>query len=158
MHPTIGDITLIDDYAHHPTEIRATLAAARERYPEQRLWAVWQPHTYSRTRLLHTDFAKAFEAVDRVLVTEVYPAREATPADGYSASQVASEIAHPGAKFVPELSEAADYLLAELQPEDVVLVLSAGDGDWITRRLWESLQNRYPANSKPGTSPVSHRF
>ncbi len=89
-------VTLIDDYAHHPTEIRATLAAARLRYPGRRLWAVWQPHTYSRTRALFDQFAAAFAAADCVLVTEVYAAREPLPADGFSARQVVEAIAVAG--------------------------------------------------------------
>ena len=72
-------IVVIDDYAHHPTKIRATLAAARLRYPGRRIWAVWQPHTYSRTRLLLAEFAAAFEQADEVVVTDIYPAREACP-------------------------------------------------------------------------------
>ena len=74
----INGIVLIDDYAHHPTEIRATLSAARMRYPKSRLWVVWQPHTYSRTRLLFQDFVAAFEQADHVLVTDIYAAREMT--------------------------------------------------------------------------------
>ena len=70
-------ILVIDDYAHHPTEIRATLAAARARYPGRRIIAVWQPHTYSRTRALFEDFVNAFGDADETIVTEVYAAREA---------------------------------------------------------------------------------
>lgn len=134
-------VTLIDDYAHHPTEIRATLAAARLRYPGRRLWAVWQPHTYSRTRTLFDQFAAAFAAADCVLVTEVYAAREPLPADGFSARQVAEVIAvreeNAGKTvlFAPGLKQAVDQLASQLQPGDVVLVLSAGDADQINARL-----------------------
>ena len=69
-------ITVVDDYAHHPSEIRATLAAARARYPDHRIVAVWQPHTYSRTRALFTEFAAAFDDADEAIVTEIYAARE----------------------------------------------------------------------------------
>lgn len=158
VHPAVREITLIDDYAHHPTEIRSTLAAARARYPDQRIWAIWQPHTYSRTRLLHTDFAKAFEAADKLLVTEIYPAREPKPADGFSAARIVEEITQPGAVFVPELTQAVDYILAELRPGDVVIILSAGDADWITRRLLETLSSNATAPSNHGTSQVSQRF
>ncbi|NJN54573.1 MAG: UDP-N-acetylmuramate--L-alanine ligase, partial [Anaerolineae bacterium] len=61
----IGDVTVIDDYAHHPTEIEVTLQAARQRYPGRRLWAVWQPHTFSRTKLLQSRFATCFAGADR---------------------------------------------------------------------------------------------
>jgi UDP-N-acetylmuramate--alanine ligase len=64
-------VIVIDDYAHHPTEIRATLAAAKARYPDKKIWAVWQPHTYSRTQTLFFEFSRAFGDADHVLVTEV---------------------------------------------------------------------------------------
>ncbi|HSB67073.1 MAG TPA: UDP-N-acetylmuramate--L-alanine ligase, partial [Anaerolineales bacterium] len=75
----VNGITVIDDYAHHPTEIRATLSAARLRYPKSKLWVVWQPHTYSRTRLLFNDFITAFDQADHVVVTDIYAAREKEP-------------------------------------------------------------------------------
>jgi UDP-N-acetylmuramate--alanine ligase len=140
-------ITLIDDYAHHPTEIRATLAAARMRYPHHRLWAVWQPHTYSRTRTLFDSFSAAFDYADGVLVTEVFAARETAPADGFSAHRVADAIAsrHQNAGkiilFAASLEDAVDQLALQLRPGDVTVVLSAGDADWITVEL----SHRLPA-------------
>jgi UDP-N-acetylmuramate--alanine ligase len=138
-------VTLIDDYAHHPTEIRATLAGARLRYRGRRVWAVWQPHTYSRTRLLLGQFAASFGDADRVLVTEVYAAREPAPADGFSASQVAAAIAQTRPDeadkvlFAETLEKAVEQLSQELQPGDVVLVLSAGDADRINVELGRRL-------------------
>jgi len=124
-------VTLIDDYAHHPTEIRATLAAARSRYPDRELWAVWQPHTYSRTQTLFDEFAAAFEEAHHVLVTEVYRARE--PFDpNFSSVQVVDAMGHPDAHFVPDLDAAVSYLLTHLKSGDVMLVLSAGDADRIS--------------------------
>ena len=72
----VNGIVLINDYAHHPTEIKATLDAAHDRFPNARIWAVWQPHTYSRTRLLYNEFTQAFTKADKVIVMDVYPARE----------------------------------------------------------------------------------
>lgn len=72
----VDGIAMIDDYAHHPAKIRATLQAARERYPERDIWAVWQPHTYSRTQALMDDFLVAFKDADHVLITDIYAARE----------------------------------------------------------------------------------
>ncbi|HSG44300.1 MAG TPA: UDP-N-acetylmuramate--L-alanine ligase [Anaerolineales bacterium] len=72
----VNGISVFDDYAHHPTEIKATLAGARARYPERRIWAVWQPHTYSRTQTLFLEFSRAFKDADEVIVTEVYASRE----------------------------------------------------------------------------------
>jgi UDP-N-acetylmuramate--alanine ligase len=133
-------VVLVDDYAHHPTEIRATLSAARNRYPGRRIWAVWQPHTYSRTRTLLPDFLTAFEEADHVLVLPIYAAREAAPQDGFSANRIATAIKNPEAVFIPGLGTARDYLQANLQTDDVVLVLSAGDADMLTGQLLEVLQ------------------
>jgi UDP-N-acetylmuramate--alanine ligase len=125
-----GGIAVIDDYAHHPTEIRATLAAARSRYPGRRIWAVWQPHTFSRTRALLPEFLAAFGDADRVLVTEIYAAREA--AEGFSAARITAQMHHPSARSTPTLAACAELLLRELQRGDVLLVLSAGDADQIS--------------------------
>jgi UDP-N-acetylmuramate--alanine ligase len=135
-----GGVTVIDDYAHHPAHIQATLAAARTRYPGQRLWAVWQPHTYSRTRVLLNDYAVAFKDADRVLVTEVYAAREPLPDDGFSARQAVQAIKHTAVEFVPSLPQATTRLLASLQSGDVVLVLSAGDADQISTQILVALE------------------
>lgn len=141
-------VTIINDYAHHPTEIQATLAAARARFPQQRIWAVWQPHTYSRTRTLQADFARSFSQADRVIVTEVYPAREKAQDFGnFSAAQVASQITHPDAQFIPTVQDAGRYLLENLQPGDVVLVLSAGDADQISARVLAGLRERKGQNA-----------
>jgi UDP-N-acetylmuramate--alanine ligase len=126
----VDGVTVVDDYAHHPTEIRATLSAARSRYPSSRIWAVWQPHTYSRTRTLFEDFIHAFGDADRVLVTEVYAAREA-PQD-FSSRQLVEAMPHPSAQFIPGLQEVSHYLLSNLRPGDVLLVLSAGDADQVS--------------------------
>ena len=143
-------IAIVDDYAHHPSEIRATLAAARGRYPGRRIWAVWLPHTYSRTQTLLEDYQGAFMDADRVLVTEIYAARE-QPTPGFSGEQVAASLAKnrtngsPSIYFEPKLESAADLLLAALEPGDVVLVLSAGDADWISSHLLEKLDLSIPS-------------
>ena len=134
-----GGVTVIDDYAHHPTEIRATLAAARARYPGRQIWAVWQPHTYSRTRVLFKDFAASFLDADHVIVTEVYPAREAAPDDGFSAQQVVAAMCYPDVHFTPDLLAAVVLLLTYLQPGDVLVVLSAGDADQISTQVIQGL-------------------
>ena len=141
-------VTIIDDYAHHPTEIRATLAAAKARYPKQVIWAVWQPHTFSRTRTLLNDFLAAFRDADHVLVTEIYAAREAQPPDGFSARQIVQALSsgdgpeRVDAHYAADLQAALKLLLNRLQPGDVALVLSAGDAIWISERLMETLPSR----------------
>lgn len=144
----IEGIAVLDDYAHHPTEIRATLAAARMKYPNRRIWAVWQPHTYSRSRALLPEFRTAFEDADQVVVTEIYAARENPPSDGFSGQNLAVEIAEnfqTEAKkviFQPLLSDVVELLFGEVKSGDVVLVLSAGDADQISAGLIERLSNR----------------
>ncbi len=149
----INGITVVDDYAHHPTEIRATLAAARLRFPGRSLWAVWQPHTYSRTRTLQSEFIDALQSADRVIITEVFAARETAPADGYSSRQIAEALARlprfktGGVYFEPALSGASALLMSHLGPGDVVLVLSAGDADQISTQLLKSLSAVPPADA-----------
>jgi UDP-N-acetylmuramate--alanine ligase len=141
-----GGVTVIDDYAHHPTEIRATLEAARARYPGQTLWAVWQPHTYSRTRLLYDEFVAAFHGVDHLLVTDVYAAREQPPMNGFSSRQIVEAISLVGdvggAHYTPALKQARDYLARQAQSGDVVLVLSAGDATQVSEGLLQDLRAR----------------
>jgi UDP-N-acetylmuramate--alanine ligase len=136
----IHGITLVDDYAHHPTEIAATLSAARSRYPSQRIWAVWQPHTYSRTRLLADHFAESFRQADEVIVTEIYASREKKEA--YSSAQVAGMIKGASAVYKSTLESTTDHLLGHLKSGDVVVVLSAGDADQINQQLLKKLAER----------------
>jgi UDP-N-acetylmuramate--alanine ligase len=134
-----ADIVVIDDYAHHPSEIHATLAAARERFPKRRLWAVWQPHTYSRTVNLFNEFVTSLQVADGILVTEVYPAREPIRED-FSASQVVEAMTHSNAHFVSDISQASNFLLSHLAPGDVLVVMSAGDGNKISSDVFTELK------------------
>jgi UDP-N-acetylmuramate--alanine ligase len=133
----VNGIVIVDDYAHHPSEIIATLAAARARYPSRRIWAVWQPHTYSRTQTLSNEFAAAFIDADKVIVTEVYPARE--PQQAYSSRQVVDAMTRQ-AHFIPSLPEVSDFLSKNLLPGDALLVLSAGDADRISTEMLTRLK------------------
>jgi UDP-N-acetylmuramate--alanine ligase len=136
----IKGISIFDDYAHHPTEIKATLAGARARYPKQRIWAVWQPHTYSRTQTLFLEFARSFKDADEVIVTEVYAARE--PVQDFTSAEIVSAMPHLSARYRKTLPEATGYLLEHLQPGDVLLVLSAGDADQISTDVVKGLKER----------------
>ena len=133
-----NEITIIDDYAHHPTEIRATVAAARDRYNQRHIWAVWQPHTYSRTQSLFNEFTRSFNDADHVIVTEIYAAREEK--QDYSSVQIVKSMNHPNVRFIPTLNDVVDYLVAHLQPGDVLLVLSAGDADQVSTQVLTRLQ------------------
>jgi UDP-N-acetylmuramate--alanine ligase len=136
----VDGISIIDDYAHHPTEIKATLAGARARYPERRIWAVWQPHTYSRTQTLFLEFARAFKDANEVIVTEVYAARE--PKQDFTSAEIVSTMPHLSARYIKSLPEVTKYLYKNLQAGDVVLVLSAGDADQISTDLLKLLNER----------------
>lgn len=139
-----NNIVVVDDYAHHPTAVRATLAAARARYPERRIWVVWQPHTYTRTVSLLNEFTAALLLADRIVITEVYAARE--KGQGFSAAAIVEGMAHPSAYFAPTLKDASEYLLEELQHGDVLLVLSAGDADQISAAVFAELKIREESN------------
>ena len=136
----LNEIIIIDDYAHHPTEIKATLAGARARYPERRIWAVWQPHTYSRTQTLFLEFARAFKDANEVIVTEVYAARE--PKQDFTSAEIVSTMPHLSARYIKTLPEVTKYLFEHLQSGDVLLVLSAGDADQISTDLLKLFNER----------------
>ena len=140
LRGVVNDIHVFDDYAHHPTEIRATLAGARARFPEARIWAVWQPHTYSRTRTLFLDFARAFHDADEVIVTEVYAARE--PKEEFTSAEIVSAMPHRSARYIKALHKVTDHLLKHLQPGDVVIVLSAGDADQVCADVLKGLHRK----------------
>jgi UDP-N-acetylmuramate--alanine ligase len=138
---TAGGVIVIDDYAHHPTEVRVNLAAARIRYPDRRIVAYLQPHTYSRTRALLDDWATAFGAADIVRIGEIYAARE-TDTLGIDSAALAVHIAHPDTRSVGDLDAAVAALLDLLQPGDVLLTFGAGDGYKVGERILAELQNR----------------
>jgi UDP-N-acetylmuramate--alanine ligase len=133
----VNGIVIVDDYAHHPAEIIATLAAARARYPTRRIWAVWQPHTYSRTQALLDGFASAFVDADEVIITEIYPARESQQT--FSSRQVVDAMTRE-VHFIPTLSEVSDFLSRNLHSGDALLVLSAGDADRISTEMLTRLK------------------
>ncbi|MEM7480437.1 MAG: UDP-N-acetylmuramate--L-alanine ligase [Acidobacteriota bacterium] len=120
---------VIDDYAHHPTEVRATLQAAHQSYPEGRVHAVFQPHLYSRTRDHAEDFGRALLAADRAYVTDIYGSRE-EPIAGVSAEQIIEAAVASGHRHVshcPRWQDAPPLVAEDVSPGDVVLTLGAGD-------------------------------
>ncbi len=121
----VHGITVVDDYAHHPTEIRATLASARQRFPGRPLWAMFQPHTYSRTRALMANFASSFGDADHVVVSDIYSAREASDA-ALSSADLIGAMQHVDAQYVGGLEAAAHTLAQRMRPGDVLLTLGAG--------------------------------
>lgn len=123
-------VTVIDDYAHHPTEIRATLAAARHAFPDSRIVAAFQPHLYTRTRDFAREFGEALATADRIFLAEIYPARE-QPIPGVTSDMVKDAIARAGAAnkiaWSGERSALAGALERDAIEGDIVLTLGAGD-------------------------------
>lgn len=126
----LNGIAVVDDYAHNPMSIRAVLEAARQRYPDRAIWAVWQPHTYSRTQALFEDFITAFDQADHVLVTEIYAARE-TPVPGVSGAAMAAAIRHPSVRHTATFAEAVHILMNGVRAPATVIIMSAGDAPQI---------------------------
>lgn len=133
-----GGVTVIDDYAHHPSQIKAVLAAARQRYPGRRIIAAWEPHTYSRIQALEADFLTAFADADHVVVLPIYAAREA-PDPAWTAQVLAQRISHPSVAATSDLEHATATLAGEAQPGDVVLLMGAGDEYVVGQQLLETL-------------------
>src|ERR1051326_6301960 len=124
---------IVDDYAHHPTEIRATLDAARRGYPARRLIALFQPHLYSRTRDFADDFARAFKTADVAIVAPIYAARE-KPIEGVSARMIAD--AESGIELLDRSnSEIYNEMRRRLEPNDIFITMGAGDVHEIAEML-----------------------
>lgn len=126
---TVGEqdgILIIDDYAHHPTEIRATLSAARSGWPGRRIICIFQPHRYTRTLLLKNKFADAFADADKVIITDIYAASE-NPISGVSGKTVADLLDHKKTTFIPKKEQISEQLIKELKEGDMILTLGAGD-------------------------------
>ena len=134
-------VTVIDDYAHHPREIEATIAALRDRYPGRRTLVLFQPHTYSRSAYLLEGFRTAFAGIDALLMTDTYAAREA-PEAGIDAAALAAEIAQPAAEYVGDLDRAAEAAAARLRPGDVFVAMGAGSVERAGPDVLERLRAR----------------
>lgn len=139
---TARGVTVVDDYGHNPAKIRAALAAARARFSKHELWAVWQPHTFSRTQALRDQYAEAFTDADHVLVTNIYAAREA-PLPGVTGETTAAALHHPDARFTPSYEAAVETLADETENPAAVVLLSAGDAN----RIGLALLARLNANT-----------
>lgn len=123
----VNGFTIIDDYAHHPTEIAATLKAAAN-YPHKELWVVFQSHTYTRTRAFLPEFAQALHTADHVVLADIYAARE-TDTLGISAQTLQTRIQELGCDchYFPSFGEIEDFLLEKCQKGDLVITMGAGD-------------------------------
>jgi UDP-N-acetylmuramate--alanine ligase len=137
----VDGIVVIDDYAHHPTQIRTTLRAARERYPWRTIWAVFQPHTYSRTKALWSQFAASFGDADQMVVTDIYSARE-TDDLGVNSQELLTIMNHPGAHYVSALSDVVTMLSQQLRGGDLLITLGAGDIYQVGEKVLARLKRR----------------
>ena len=124
---TVGGVTIIDDYAHHPTEIEATLKAAAN-YPHRKVWCVFQPHTYTRTKALLPEFAQALTLADHVVLADIYAARE-TDTLGISSEDLADRIRELGTpcEYFPTFDEIENFLLKNCTQGDLLITMGAGD-------------------------------
>ena len=141
-----GGLTWIDDYAHHPTAVKALIDAARDRYPDRRIWCLFQPHQISRTRELFEGFVASLSRADGVLVLPVFGAREAHGTEQkYLARQLVEGISHSGtpALFVSDLDHPWTTLETHTRPGDIVLTVGAGDIDRIYHELTGRLQTHH---------------
>ena len=139
----VNDILVVDDYGHHPTEIKSTLRAARDTY-DRRVVAIFQPHRYSRVSLLAKDFARCFYQADVLIVTEVYSALE-DPIEGVSGEMLAKSIRDYGHKnviYIPDKEKIADSVCSLIQPGDLVITLGAGDIWMVGKEILEKLQRQ----------------
>jgi len=138
----VDDILVIDDYAHHPTEVMATLRSARRVANGGRLVGVFQPHRYSRTKHFHSRFSDAFTAADMVILTDVYSANE--PAiEGVDGTTILRSVLASGqenVEYFPDLKEIPDFLSQSLRPGDVVVVMGAGNISTVAEELVQKLR------------------
>ena len=139
---TVAGVTIVDDYAHHPTEIQASLEAISRKYRPRRLWTVFQPHQHSRTRFLLHEFAASFRHADVVLLPDIYFVRESEQQrKEINAEMLARLIDANGQKayYLKDFDGIIDTLCRELQPNDLVVTMGAGDiwklADELIRRL-----------------------
>ena len=123
----VNGVTVIDDYAHHPTEINATLTAAKE-YPHKEIWCIFQPQTYTRTKALFTEFVDALTHADHVILADIYAARE-TDTLGMSSEMIAEELKKKGcdAYYYPSFQEIENFCLDKCQKGDVLITMGAGN-------------------------------
>lgn len=123
----IGDVTILDDYAHHPTEIKATLHTAKN-YPHNQIWCVFQPHTYTRTKAMLKEFAKSLSLSDKVILTDIYPARE-TDTLGISSLDLLEELKKLGVEcyHFSSFDEIENFVLQQCVHNDLLITMGAGD-------------------------------
>jgi UDP-N-acetylmuramate--alanine ligase len=140
---TVHGIRVIDDYGHHPTEIRVTLDAARRYAGDGRLLVIFQPHRYSRTQAFMSEFASALSLADDVTLLEVYAASE-KPIPGVSSEAISQSMTN--GKYVPNFVDATDSMIEMAKPGDVIMTLGAGDVSSLGPIIVDGLTKRFASN------------
>jgi len=136
-----NNIIVIDDFAHHPTEVRTTLAGLRQSY-DGRIVVVFQPHLYSRTQQFHKDFGAAFFDSDRLVITDIFPSRE-QPIEGVTGKLIADaaiQAGHKNVEYIADKTEIPGFLIENTSPDDIVIFVGAGDIYRLSRRFLEELR------------------
>ncbi len=138
-------ILIIDDYGHHPTEIKATLSSLKSVFPERKLIVVFQPHQYSRTRFFLKDFATSFTSADKVVVPDIYFVRDSLKEKKLVNAEILVDRIRKNGKealYLPTFEEIVEYLMEILKKNDIVLTLGAGPVDWVAKQLLERLREK----------------
>jgi UDP-N-acetylmuramate--alanine ligase len=146
----VGGITVVDDFGHHPAEVRATLSGARSSFGGRRVVAAFQPHRFTRTRDQLGEFSRAFHDADKVVLCDVFAAGE-QPIDGVSSEvivRLAREAGHPDITYVPRREDLASWLDAQARPGDLVITLGAGNVQLVCNDVIALLENRFGAATK----------
>jgi UDP-N-acetylmuramate--alanine ligase len=147
----VGGITVVDDFGHHPAEVRSTLSAARAAFPGRRIIAAFQPHRYTRTRDQFQEFARSFYDADKVILCDVFPAGE-KPIEGITSEALVRAVANEGhtdVTYIAKRRDIAGYLADQLRESDIVITLGAGDIQLTCNELIEKLEaTRAPAKLK----------
>jgi len=131
-------ILVFNDYGHHPSQLLQTIQGARQSYPNHAIWAVWEPHTISRTKRLQHEFARALNQAEHAVILKLFGAREEDPS--FSPCSIADEVSDKKCIYLPENKDAIAYILDNLDEKNLVIVFSAGKGPEFSRELCSALQ------------------
>ena len=145
------DVAILSDFAHHPNEIKASLAATQQRFPKRRVFCVFQPHQHSRTRTMLAQLAEAFDDAWLTVVTDIYAARDSDEVQKtVSAIDLVQLMNHNGltAHYVPEFKDLEDIMVGDVVPGDVVLIMGAGD-------IWQVARNILPRVEEKGRKQIA---
>jgi UDP-N-acetylmuramate--alanine ligase len=146
----VGGVTVVDDFGHHPAELRATLAGARAAFAGRRVVAAFQPHRYTRTRDQLDEFARAFHDADQVAICDIFAAGE-QPIDGVSSEalvHLAREAGHAGIAYIPQREDLAAWFDAQARPGDLVITLGAGNIQLVCNEVIALLEQRLGAATR----------